>query len=159
MIEGSGSGRPKNMWIRIRMQICNTGTYIFFPKWSKLCTAHLMGTNFIKKKFKIIIVDPFFGSKIWFFCRLTLFPGGIYSVWSPTPSRQAFQLSKYCHKYVTCTAHTCTYLSIVVCEPPPPPPKARCSYVWYDLSNHTAPFTPPPPNITCSKTLFLVCVV
>jgi hypothetical protein len=49
-------------WIRIRIQIWNTGTYIFFSKWSKLCTANLMGPNFIKKKFKIIIFDPVFGS-------------------------------------------------------------------------------------------------
>jgi hypothetical protein len=27
MIEGSGSGRPKNMWIRIRIRINNTAHY------------------------------------------------------------------------------------------------------------------------------------
>ena len=56
------------------------GTYIdfFHPKWSKLCTAPLMGPKNppIKKKFKKNIFEVLFGPfKKGFFARFTLFLG------------------------------------------------------------------------------------
>jgi hypothetical protein len=57
------------------------GTYIFFlhPKWSKLCTAPLMGPKNLptKKKLKKNIFDLLFGPfKKVIFCSFYAFPGG-----------------------------------------------------------------------------------
>jgi hypothetical protein len=57
------------------------GIYIYFfhPKWSKLCTAALMGPKNppIKKKFKKNIFEVLFGPfKKGIFCLFYAFPGG-----------------------------------------------------------------------------------
>ncbi len=57
------------------------GTYIYFfhPKWSKLCTAPLMGPKNppIKKKLKKYIFEVLFGPfKKGIFCSFYAFPGG-----------------------------------------------------------------------------------